>query len=185
MNKKKQSNAPKNLNADKMRQMYLNGYCMSAIARHFKCQLNAVTHHLSDLIIPTATMHRSNSKLTSKDVIKIRRLYIKSGYPATILAPMFKVSESSILNIIHGVYYRWVPGEAINRSGMIYTIPEVTISGRDVNKMGMKKSGPNENTVRRVHSGALIPLAKKYGVATCTISRWIKKGKLKAPKVKK
>lgn len=182
MNKSKQNNAPKNLNVEKIREMYLQGYCQSAIARKFRCQLNAVSHHISDLVVPTISMRRKNSKLTERQVNQIRNLFIKQGYPSTTISIMFKVSQSTVLNIAHGIFYRWVPGTVITTGGKIYEIPKDFGVRRPTNQKGMKKSGPNKDTVRRVRSGALIPLAKKYGVAVCTVSRWIRKNKIKVSK---
>lgn len=178
MKRPRRSNAPRELDRKKIRSMYKKGYCASAIARHFDCQLHAVMHHISDLVIPSLNHRRKNSKLNEKQVNQIRNLYIRKYLSAEAIALKFKISASCVLNVVHGIYYRWVPGEVMSKDGTIYEIPKEFGTTEPLNKKGRKKSGPNKFTVRRVPSGTLIPLAKKYGVATCTISRWIRNGKL-------
>ena len=67
----------------------------------------------------------------------------------------------------------------MSKNGTIYVIPKGFGVSRSLKEKGKLKSGPNEFTRNRMPFGTLIPLAKKYGVAVCTISRWIRKGKLK------
>jgi len=172
------SHAPRGLNHQKMRELYTEGYCIEEIARKFKCRTNAVMHHIYDLIIPCVRMIRGNSKLNEKQVKAIRKLFIKDKIPSTLLSVEFNVSESTILNIIHGIFYRWVPGEVLNKDGTIYKIPKGFYVEKIVNKKGARKSGPNKNSKRMVNAGALIPIAKKHKVATCTISRWMRNGKM-------
>lgn len=172
------SNAPRGLNREKMRALYQEGYCVEDIARRFKCRTNAVVHHVYDLVVPCITMIRSNSKLTEKQVKDIRNLFIKKKWVASEIAEKFDISQSTVLNVVHGIFYRWVPGEVVGKDGVIHVIPEGHHTKTLLNKKGARKSGPNKNTERLVHSGALIPIAKKYKVATCTISRWMRNGKM-------
>lgn len=172
------SNAPRGLDREKMRDLYRQGYCAEEIARRFKCHTNAVVHHIYDLTVPYLKMARRNAKLSDKDVKSIRKLFIKDNVVASLIARTFKVSQSTVLNVAHGVFYRWVPGEIIDKDGVIYEIPEGFHTDFTANKKGAKKSGPNRHTVRMVKSGALLPIAKKYKVATCTISRWMRSGKM-------
>lgn len=182
---KAKSNAPRNLDSKKMRNMYMKGYAQSAIARRFDCRINAVAHHIHDLIIPTPNNSRNNLKLTSKKVKKIRSLFIYKKMSSTVLASMFNVSQSTILNVVHGVFYRWVPGKIILRSGKIVEISPVldkTLNGRKINRKGIKKSGPNKNSVRLAPVGSLKHISKKHGVSPCTISRRIRTGKINIKK---
>jgi len=172
------SHAPRGLNRQKMRDLYADKYCIEAIARKFKCRTNAVMHQVYDLTIPCIKMVRGNSKLTKEQVIVIRKLYIEDKESAPSISKKFNVSESTILNIIHGIFYRWVPGEVINKDGKIYKIPKRFYVDKIMNKKGAKKSGPNKKTERMVNAGVLIPIAKKHKVATCTISRWMRNGKM-------
>ncbi|MDD5650171.1 MAG: helix-turn-helix domain-containing protein [Candidatus Nanoarchaeia archaeon] len=172
------SNAPRGLSREKIRELYKQGYCIEAIARKFKCQTNTITHHIYDLTIPCITMIRGNSKLTKKQVQKIRFLFIKNKVSAPKISKEFNVSQSTILNIIHGVFYRWVPGNIIDRNGIVHAIPNGFYIERLLNKKGARKPGPNKYSERLVHAGDLIPLAKKHNVSPCTISRWMRNGKM-------
>lgn len=172
------SNAPRGLNREKMRALYKEGYCIEEIARIFKCRTNAVMHHVYDLVVPCITMIRSNSKLTEKQVNAIRKLFIKKKVVASLIAEEFNISQSTVLNVAHGIFYRWVPGEVIDKDGMIHVIPKGFHTKTLLNKIGVRKSGPNNKTKRLVRAGVLIPLAKKHKVATCTISRWMRNGRM-------
>jgi hypothetical protein len=172
------SHAPRRLNREKMRELYKEGYCIEEISRQFKCRPNAVMHHIYDLTIPCLTMVRTNSKLTKRQVQSIRKSFINKNESAALISRKFEVSPTTILNIVHGVFYRWVPGEIVDNEGVIWVIPEGFHMNHLSNKKGARKSGPNKYTERKVKSGALIPLAKKHKVAICTISRWMRKGKM-------
>jgi predicted DNA-binding protein YlxM (UPF0122 family) len=172
------SNAPRGLNREKMRDLYKEGYCVEEIARRFKCRTNAVMHHVYDLVVPCVTMIRSNSKLTEKQVKDIRNLFINKKWVASEISDKFKVSQSTVLNVAHGVFYRWVPGEVVGKDGVIYVIPEGFHTKTLSNKKGARKSGPNKSSERMVRAGDLIPIAKKHKVAPCTISRWMRNGKM-------
>ena len=177
------SNKPRNLNREKIREMYQEGYCSAAIAREFNCHVNAIMHHISDLVIPIHNTKNTKAKLTNKQVKQIRTKYIKNGLAAPILAEIYSVSQSTILNVIHGIYYRHVPGEVISKSGTVYVLPENYASGKATNTKGRLKGGPRPGTIRR-QNGILKRLAKKHKVTTSTICKWLKNGKLKEPRRK-
>lgn len=172
------SNAPRGLDREKMRDLYKNGYCIEAIARKFKCRTNAVMHHVYDLVVPCITMIRTNSKLTDKQVKAVRKLFIDKHVVASVIAIKFGISQSTVLNVAHGIFYRWVPGKVMDKNGVIYEIPKGFHTKTLSNRKGARKSGPNKDTKRLVRSGALIPLAKKHKVSPCTISRWMRNGKM-------
>lgn len=171
--------AIKNLNREKIRALFKEGYCLQEIARKFNCRSNAIIHHVYDLTIPHVSRIKNNMhKLKARQVKSIRKLYIEEKLSAPTIATKFKVSASTILNIVHGVFYRWVPGEIIDKEGQIYEIPEGFTIDMFTNKKGAMKTGPNENSERYVRPGELLPIAKKFDVSISTVSKWIRKGKI-------
>ena len=168
------TNAPRGLNREKIRSKFMEGYCVEALARMFDCQSNAILQHVYDLIIPETRMKRTG-KLSEREVIAIRSLSLEKGLSSPVLASAFNVSETTILGVVNGKFYRWVPGRVRGRNGDVVDIPENFFVERRTQTKGVRKSGPNSRSKRLVPAGALIPIAKKYGVATCTISRWIRK----------
>lgn len=164
------------LNKKRIRELYLEGWCVSSLARKFKCRTNAIQHHVFDLVIPRSLKRSSAAKLRISEVKKIRNLAIHKNVPTLVLAIKFGVSESTILNVIKGKFYRYVPGEIRPAMGVFKNIPEGFVSDVKTNLKGRRKCGPNKNTVRNLFPGGLKPIAKKHGVAICTVSRWIRKG---------
>jgi len=126
-------------------------------------------------------MIRTNAKLCYSEVKEIRKLAIDYGWTSPTLSKKFSVSESTILNVIKGKFYRHVPGK-VRVYSEIVIIPENFVFELFKQTKGRRKCGPNENTIRLVPPGALKPIAKKYGVATCTISKWLRKGILQITK---
>lgn len=178
------SNKPRGLNRNKIRKLYNDGYSISALTRKFDCRYNAIMHHIYDLVIPVVSMSRNNNKLNEVQVVSIRNKYIYGGYSAPMLAKEYNVSESTILNTIHGIYYRYIPGEIILKDGTIITIVKGFGTDKPINTKGNKKLGPKIGKPRR-KNGCLIPLEKKYGVSKATICRWLNSGKIKESKYKK
>lgn len=137
------SHAPRGLNREKMRNLYNEGYCIEEIARRFKCRPNAVMHHIYDLTIPCRTMARNNSKLTKKQIQSIRQSFIKKKESAASISRKFEVSATTVLNIVHGIFYRWIPGEIIDNDGVIWVIPE----GFHVDQISNKKGIGNQDLI--------------------------------------
>lgn len=175
MKKIVKSHRPRGLNRVKIRELYKDGWCVASLARKFHCHINAIQQHVFDLTVPQKSMRRSNAKLSDSEVKEIRKLAIDYGYSSPLLSKKFSVSESTILNVIKGKFYRYIPGK-VRLYSEIITIPENFVFESVKQNKGRHKCGPNKNTVRLVSPGSLKPVAKKYGVATCTISRWLRKG---------
>lgn len=167
--------AHKGIDRDEVRRLYREGYCQSAIARKFGVGLQTISYHLRDLIIPA--INRSNgNKLTAAQVRRIRRLHIIHKIPCAHIARDYNVSDSAVLNVVHGVFYRWVSGEIITPEGVIEHLSGET-STSPLNTKGEKKRGHKKGAKRRPH-GSLLPIARKYGVSTSTVCRWLKSGKV-------
>lgn len=179
------SNRPKGLNKEKIRKLYKDGYCISYIARKYNCRQNAIYHHISDLVIPNKYYIKRFCKLSANQVKEIRKLYINSKISTIYLSSIYEVSETTILNIVHGKFYKWVPGKIINKNGKIEKIPKNYFIDQNVNKKGMMKFGPKVGSKNNMIRGGLKPIADKYNVSTSTICRWIKKEKIKIDKRKK
>lgn len=172
------SNKPRGLDREKIRSMYLEGYCMAAIARKFKCQPNAISHHISDLVVPYKSQIKKGNKLTARQVRAIRRHFIKRNQPADYLAPFYGVSPTTILNVVHGIFYRWVDGEILDKDGTIKVIPKENFTKVRTNNKGRRKPGPKVGSSMSVPQGTLTPLAKEYGVSVSTVSKWVKSGRI-------
>jgi hypothetical protein len=161
---------------EKMRELFKNGFGIHFIARKFKCWPNAVWNHVYDLSPPRKVSIKEkihftrNSGLTDMDIVSIREMATR-GYGSTHIARVFGISQSAAIGIINGKTYRWV--ESKTQKGLLKPIEiERTRRKTDLRpgaKLGSKQSVP---------SGTLKKLAKKHHVATCTIRRWIVKGKI-------
>jgi hypothetical protein len=168
------------LQVQDMRKLFEEGYGIGYIARKFNCYPNTVWHHVFDLSTPRIITKKEkelfthNSKLSVKDVCKIRNLGLK-GVSSADVGLSFGISETCALGIMKGKTYRWVEGPISKGEITPISIP------KEIRKTDLK-SGIKTGQKRSVKSGVLIRLGKKYGVAPCTIRRWIVKGKIKIKK---
>lgn len=181
MNRK--SNKPRGLNRDAIRKMYNDGYCLSSIARKFKCHQHTIMHHIYDLVIPMKNYSRAGI-LSDNQIVSIRNKFIYGGMSGPTLAKEYNVSQSTILNVIHGIYYRYVPGEILLKDGTIVTIVKGMETNIPIKIKGRRKGGPKTGDKKRTY-GCLLPLAEKYGVSRSTICKWLNKGKIRESKYKK
>jgi transposase-like protein len=159
-----------------MRELFKTGYGISYIARRFKCWPNTVWNHVYDLSPPRKisakekNQYTKNSSLTDKDVIQIRRLALQ-GMKSPQIKKLYNISQSAALGIVNGKSYRWVEGPT--RKGFLKPLVMNRVK-RTTNLHPGAKPGSKQS----VPSGSLKTLAKKYGVAPCTIRRWVLKGKI-------
>ncbi len=176
MNKSKYGRKITPQQREKMRELFQNGYGTYFIARKFKCWPNAVWNHVYDLspprkISPEEKEHyMKNSKLTDMDVVRIREMSAR-GYGSSDIARIFKISRSAAVGIVNGKTYRWVESETLKGS----------LKPIEIERMRRKtdlRPGAKPGSKQSVPQGTLIKLAKKHHVATCTIRRWIVKGKI-------
>lgn len=174
-----QSNKPKNLDKQKIIDLYKKGICISEIARIFNCRTNAIQHHIGCLSVPYYGNIKRNCKLKYYEVKQIRKKYIYQKIAAPILAKEYNVSETTILNVVNGIFYRWVDGVVKDKDGIIHVIPKKNYTEERYLLKGKKKPGAKEGSTKKNSDGSLIKLAKKYKVSTSTICKWIKKGKIK------
>ena len=71
------------------------------------------------------------SKLNGEQVLEMRRLRHFEGWTQMALAQRYKVSLSSVRNIVHGVTWQWLPNvrpdaPAFSRAADPLTRPEIT-----------------------------------------------------------
>jgi len=160
-----------------MRELFGKGYGIHYIARKFKCWPNAVWNHVYDLSTPRKITaeekkhYTKNSKLKEADVIRIRQMAVQ-GIGSLQIGNIYHISQSATLGIINGKTYRWI--KSPTAKGLLIPIELDHIKRktdlRPGAKLGSKQSVP---------SGTLKKLAKKHHVASCTIRRWILKGKIR------
>lgn len=178
--KRKHKNSPRfNWESrEKIRGLYLEGYATSYLARKYKCNINAIWNVVFDLQIPYRPesylkAYKKTARLTEAQVKKIRHLAIDKNVGNNELATKFNVSGSTILSVVKGRTYRWVPGKIRPRMGELRYIEP--LSGRAPQTKSDRKSGPNENTVRLADHGECLKLAKINKVSPSAISRWLRK----------
>jgi len=165
---------------DQMRCLFKQGFGIYYIARNFKCWPNTVWNHVYDLSTPRKISLKEkkhftkNSKLTDADVIRIRQM-AEQGTGSQQIGNLYGISQSATLGIINGKTYRWV--ESPTQKGFLKPVEMKRIKRKTDLRPGTK-SGSKRSMPR----GTLKKLAKKYSVASCTICRWIKKGKIQRPK---
>jgi hypothetical protein len=135
-----------------MRELFKTGYGISYIARRFKCWPNTVWNHVYDLSPPR--------KISAKE----KNQYTKNS----------SLTDKDVIQIrrlVNGKSYRWVEGPT--RKGFLKPLVMNRVK-RTTNLHPGAKPGSKQS----VPSGSLKTLAKKYGVAPCTIRRWVLKGKI-------
>lgn len=165
----------------KMRNMFVEGYALSYIARKFACRPVAVWNNVFDLS-PSMVFSKEKQKWAmnvSTVSIKIVKK-IRSKVPRVITskeaAEMAGISQSAALAIIRGKTFRWIPGwTRPYKDILVYLEPEEY--PHEIKKTD-KVRGCKKGSIRTAKSGELIKLAKKYKVSTTTICRWRKKGKM-------
>lgn len=176
----------------KIEDLFDKGYCAREIARRLKVNPNAVWNHVFDrtppMLMSEAEKRRVNRllSLTESQVKSLRKEACIKGVPSPDLARKYKISQTTALSCIKGRTYRWVPGPTIphfkirrplNEQEVVWLEPEAPFV---VLRRKGQKPGPKPGTVRMVRQGELERVAKKRGVAPCTISKWLHDGKIEA-----
>jgi len=166
-----------------MKKLYEEGYAINFIARKFCCRQQTVWNCVfqsSIPVIPSKNILLRNikcSKLTKDNVTQIRTL-ARSGLDSVAISKMYKISQTTTLNVIRGKTFRWIKGwirPDIN-SKFIYIKPlNITLPKPKSDRFCGAKAG-SKKTVPR---GYLLKLAAKHKRSTSTICRWMKKGKIK------
>lgn len=174
----------------RMEELFDQGYCACEIARRLGVNSNAVWNHVFDRV-PSAKISKGEKRriskllaLTEKQVIALRKEGCIHGTPCTELARKYGVSQTTALSCLKGRTYRWVSGPTIPHFKIRRPIHEQEVVWLEpgeqiVKKRKGMKCGMKLNSVKLVKTGELLKAAEKIGVETCTISRWVHKGKLK------
>jgi hypothetical protein len=165
-----------------MRDLFLNGYAISYIARMFDCRPVAVWNNVFDIDPPTTFSKTRQawalnaSKISVSDVKRIRSK-VKQGISSGVAAKLYGISESAALAIIRGKTFRWVPGWTRPYTDRLVYLDPIDLP-KETKKTDLVR-GCKLGSFHTVESGALIKQAKKYNVSTSTICRWRQKGKIK------
>lgn len=184
MKKKKQKSCGKRfspLQIKEMRDLFLEGYALNYIARHFDCRPVAVWNNVFDLSPPETFSKEkqkwamSLAKVTISDVKKIRSR-VPYGITAPEASKIFGISETTALAIIRGKTFRWISGWTRPRGNEFIYLRPIEMP-KQIKKTDQVR-GCKKGSKRSVKPGALIELAKKYKVSTSTICRWRSKGKI-------
>lgn len=176
----------------KIKELYEDGFCAREIARRININPNAVWNYVFDKD-PPIRMSKGEKRrieklvsLTEKQVMEMRKEACLKGVPSLQLADKYGVSQTTALSCIKGRTYRWVPGPTIphfkigrpiHEQEVVWLNPEDSFG--PIRRKG-QKSGPKQGTVRMVRMGELERVAKKRGLAPCTISKWLHDGKIQA-----
>lgn len=171
----------------KMRDLFEKGYAVSYIARKFECKPNAVWNTVYDLAECRKLSKEEEkyalrfSKVTKKQVLKIRRDAHKHGCKSWEISETYGISQTGALCIIKGKTFRWLGGwvrpSAYGPWKFLVPIP----SKKEIRRTDLRR-GPKKGSKPKVKSGTLLEIAKKRGISTSSVCRLIKSGKIKVPK---
>jgi len=163
-----------------IRQLYIDGYSISFIARKYKMKVPSIQYRVFDLTRPIALNKNDKRivqcKFSENEILEIRSQYINDKKSAKQIAIERKVGHSTILGIVNGRTYRWIKG----KTAKCIIKPKKEKLSRRICDIPL---GAKKNTKQKIKRGGLTYLMNRYNISRSTAWIWVQKEKVILPSI--